>query len=138
MASLNLVQIIGNIGKDPEIRHTASGTAVASLTVATSERFKSKAGDWEEKVEWHTVILWNKLAEIARDHLHKGRTIYIQGRLQTRKWQDKSGNDRYTTEIVGDKLQMLSPKKNGDSQQSDTGTTYEGEPGGWDNGDIPF
>ena len=110
MASLNKVMLIGKLGKDPEVRFTASGQAVAGFSLATNEKFKNKSGEWEERTEWHNVTLWGKLAEIAGEYLSKGKLAYIEGRLQTRKWQDKSGNDRYTTEIVGDKLQLLSPK----------------------------
>lgn len=110
MASLNKVMLIGNLGKDPEIRQTASGQMVASFSLATKEKYKNKSGEWEEKTEWHNVTLWAKLAEITRDYLAKGKTVFIEGRLQTRKWQDASGNDRYTTEIVGEKMQLLTPK----------------------------
>src|SRR5689334_588633 len=113
MASLNKVMLIGNLGKDPEVRYTASGTAVASFSIATSEKFKNKSGEWEEKTEWHNITLWARLAEIAGEYLAKGKTVYIEGRLQTRKWQDKDGRDRYTTEIVGEKMQMLSGKGEG-------------------------
>ena len=113
MASLNKVMIIGNLGKDPEVRYTAGGVAVASFSVATSEKFKAKSGEWEEKTEWHNVTLWARLAEIAGEYLSKGKTVYIEGRLQTRKWTDKEGKDRYTTEIVGEKMQMLSGKGEG-------------------------
>lgn len=113
MASLNKVMLIGNLGKDPEVRYTASGTAVASFSLATSEKFKNKSGEWEEKTEWHNVTLWARLAEIAGEYLSKGKTVYIEGRLQTRKWQDRDGKDRYTTEIVGEKMQMLSGKGEG-------------------------
>ena len=115
MASLNKVMLIGNLGKDPEVRYTAGGTAVASFSLATSEKFKGKSGDWEEKTEWHNITLWARLAEIAGEYLSKGKTVYIEGRLQTRKWQDKDGKDRYTTEIVGEKMQMLSGKGEGGS-----------------------
>jgi single-strand DNA-binding protein len=107
MASLNKVMLIGNLGRDPELRYTTSGQAVASLAIATSEKFKNKNGEMEERTEWHRVTLWGKLAEIAKEYLAKGRTVYIEGRLQTRKWTDRDGNDRYTTEIVGDRMQML-------------------------------
>jgi len=113
MASLNKVMLIGNLGKDPEVRYTAGGTAVASFSLATSEKFKGKTGEWEEKTEWHNITLWARLAEIAGEYLSKGKTVYIEGRLQTRKWQDKEGKDRYTTEIVGEKMQMLSSKGEG-------------------------
>ena len=141
MASLNKVMLIGNLGKDPEVRYTPSGAAVASFNLATSERFKNKSGDWEERTEWHRVTLWSKLAEIAGEYLSKGKTVYIEGRLQTRKWQDNSGNERYTTEIVGEKMQMLSPKgerRGGDttSEPAHGGGGYEEPP--FQDDDIPF
>ena len=117
MASLNKVMLIGNLGKDPEVRYTAGGTAVASFSLATSEKFKGKTGEWEEKTEWHNITLWARLAEIAGEYLSKGKTVYIEGRLQTRKWQDKEGKDRYTTEIVGEKMQMLSGKGEGNQEK---------------------
>ncbi|MDY0301030.1 MAG: single-stranded DNA-binding protein [Trichlorobacter sp.] len=108
MASLNKVMLIGNLGKDPELRYTTSGMAVATFNLATTERFKSKqTGDFEEKTEWHRVTLWGRQAEVAGEYLAKGRTVFIEGRLQTRKWTDRDGNDRYTTEIVGERMQML-------------------------------
>jgi single-strand DNA-binding protein len=113
MASLNKVMLIGNLGKDPEVRYTTSGTAVASFSLATSERFKNKSGEWEERTEWHNVTLWGRQAEVAGEWLAKGKTVYIEGRLQTRKWQDKDGRDRYTTEIVGERMQMLGAKGDG-------------------------
>ena len=134
MASLNKVLLIGNLGKDPEVRYTASGTAVASFSLATSEKFKNKEGEWEERTEWHNVTLWGRLAEIAGEYLAKGKTVYIEGRLQTRKWQDKDGKDRYTTEIVGEKMQMLS-RKDG-SNHEDAGQSHEGP--GFPEGDDPF
>jgi single-strand DNA-binding protein len=117
MASLNKVMLIGNLGKDPEVRYTTSGTAVASFSIATTDKFKGKNGEWEEKTEWHNVTLWARLAEIAGEYLSKGKTVYIEGRLQTRKWQDKEGKDRYTTEIVGERMQMLSAKGEGGGAQ---------------------
>ncbi|MEI7815841.1 MAG: single-stranded DNA-binding protein [Desulfuromonadales bacterium] len=143
MASLNKVMLIGNLGKDPEVRFTASGQAVASFSLATSEKFKGKTGEWEERTEWHNITLWGKLAEIAGEYLSKGKTIYVEGRLQTRKWQDKSGNDRYTTDIVGDKMQMLSAKgeRSGGSDSSSApkagGVSNHEEPPFQDD-DIPF
>ncbi len=113
MASLNKVLLIGNLGRDPEIRYTGSGTAVASFSLATSERFKNKGGEWEERTEWHNVTFWGRLAEIAGEYLAKGKTVFIEGKLQTRKWQDRDGKDRYTTEIIGEKMLMLSKKDNG-------------------------
>ena len=134
MASLNKVLLIGNLGKDPEVRYTASGTAVASFSLATSEKFKNKEGEWEERTEWHNATLWGRLAEIAGEYLGKGKTVYIEGRLQTRKWQDKDGKDRYTTEIVGEKMQMLS-RKDG-SNHEEAGQSHEGP--GFPEGDDPF
>ncbi|MDD2582497.1 MAG: single-stranded DNA-binding protein [Desulfuromonadaceae bacterium] len=142
MASLNKVMLIGNLGKDPEVRFTASGQAVASFSLATSEKFKGKSGEMEERTEWHNITLWGKLAEIAGEYLSKGKTVYIEGRLQTRKWQDKNGNDRYTTDIVGDRMQMLSAKGErsggGDtsSAQKSGGASYEEPP--FQDDDIPF
>ncbi|MEI6306595.1 MAG: single-stranded DNA-binding protein [Deltaproteobacteria bacterium] len=141
MASLNKVMLIGNLGKDPEVRYTASGQAVASFNLATSEKFKNKNGESEERTEWHRITLWSRLAEIAGEYLTKGKTVYIEGRLQTRKWQDNSGNERYTTEIVGEKMQMLSPK--GESRRDAdipanpaTGGGFEEPP--FQDDDIPF
>lgn len=113
MASLNKVMLIGNLGRDPEVRYTTSGQGVASFSVATTDKFKNKSGDMEERTEWHNVVLWGKLAEIAKEYLAKGRPVYIEGRLQTRKWQDKDGRDRYTTEVVGDRMQMLGSRGDG-------------------------
>ncbi len=144
MASLNKVMLIGNLGKDPELRHTASGMAVATFSIATSERFKSKqTNEWEEKTEWHNIVLWSKLAETAGQYLSKGKTVYIEGRLQTRKWQDRDGNTRYTTEIVGDTMKMLSPRGEGtrsgggdSSYEPSGGGSYEEPP--FQDDDIPF
>lgn len=151
MASLNKVMLIGNLGKDPEVRYTAGGTAVASFSLATSEKFKGKDGQWEEKTEWHNITLWARLAEIAGEYLSKGKTVYIEGRLQTRKWTDKEGKDRYTTEIVGERMQMLSGKGEGGGNQGggqrsgggrpqqdyNQGSTYE-EPVFNPDDEIPF
>jgi len=142
MASLNKVMLIGNLGKDPEVRFTASGQAVTGFSLATSEKFKGKTGEWEERTEWHNITLWGKLAEIAGEYLSKGKTVFIEGRLQTRKWQDKSGNDRYTTEIVGDKMQMLSAKgergsgESTSSPKTSAAGNYEEPP--FQDDDIPF
>ena len=108
MAGINKVILVGNLGNDPEIRHTAAGVAVATLSVATSESWKDKTtGEKQEKTEWHRVVFFNRLAEIAGEYLKKGSKVYIEGSLRTNKWQDKEGNDRYTTEIMGKELQML-------------------------------
>ncbi len=108
MSGINKVILIGNLGADPEIRTTPSGDAVATLRIATSETWKDKqTGERMERTEWHRVILWRRLGEIAQQYLHKGSKVYIEGKITTRKWTDQSGQDRYTTEIQGNELQML-------------------------------
>lgn len=110
--SVNKVILVGNLGRDPEVRYTPNGAAVANITIATSEIWKDKlSGENQERTEWHRIVLYQRLAEIARDYLKKGAKIYLEGRLQTRKWQDKTtGQDKYTTEIIADSLQMLDNK----------------------------
>ena len=107
---VNKVILIGNLGADPEIRYTQSGTAVATLRLATTERFKGKDGQMQDQTEWHRVIAWSRLAEICGEYLHKGSKVYIEGRLQTRKWTDQNGNEKYTTEIIAREMKMLSPR----------------------------
>lgn len=105
--SVNKVILLGNLGKDPELRYTPSGTAVATFTIATSEKFKGRDGENQEKTEWHNIVAWRQLAEICGKYLHKGKQVYIEGRIQTRSYDDKDGNKRYITEIVADQMQML-------------------------------
>ena len=100
MASVNKVTIIGRIGKDPEIRHTQSGQTVATMSVATDESYKDQSGQKVEKTEWHKIVVWGKQADFVANYLGKGRLVYVEGKLETRKWQDQSGQDRYSTEIV--------------------------------------
>ncbi|OGA28384.1 MAG: single-stranded DNA-binding protein, partial [Betaproteobacteria bacterium RIFCSPLOWO2_12_61_14] len=108
MASVNKVILIGNLGKDPETRYMPNGEAVTNITVATSETWKDKtSGEKQEKTEWHRVTFYRRLAEIAGEYLKKGSQVYIEGRLETRKWQDKEGKDRYTTEIIANEMKML-------------------------------
>lgn len=104
---LNKVMLIGNLGADPEVRYTQDGTCVCNIRVATTERWKGKDGAQQERTEWHRVVLWGRLGEIASQYLAKGRQVYIEGRIETRKWTDKEGNDRYTTEIRAQNMQML-------------------------------
>ncbi len=112
MASLNKTQIIGNLGKDPESRYAPSGDAITNITVATTDTWKDKAtGEKKEATEWHRVAFFGKLAEIAGQYLKKGSQVYIEGKLRTRKWQDKDGQDRYTTEIIADVMQMLGSRQ---------------------------
>lgn len=117
MASVNKAIILGNVGKDPETRYVADGSAVTNLSIATSEQWKDKSGEKQEKVEWHRVVFFGKVAEIAGQYLKKGSSCYVEGKIVTRKWTDKEGQDRYSTEIVGDRLQLLGGKPQGDTQQ---------------------
>jgi single-strand DNA-binding protein len=111
---LNKVMLIGNLGADPEVRYTAGGSAIANLRLATAESWRDKeSGEQQERTEWHRVVFFGRLAEIAGEYLKKGSQIYVEGRLQTRKWQDRDGNDRYSTEIVANDMQMLGGRGGG-------------------------
>jgi single-strand DNA-binding protein len=105
--SVNKVILVGNLGKDPELRYTPSGAAVATFSLATTERYKDRDGNRQEKTEWHNVVVWRQLAEICGKFLHKGKQVYIEGKIQTRSYDDRDGNKRYITEIVADQMQML-------------------------------
>ena len=107
MASVNKVMILGNLGQDPELRNTAGGKAVATLRVATTDTWNDANGQRQEKTEWHTIVVWGRSAENCKQYLAKGRAVFVEGRLQTRKWQDKEGHDRYSTEIVADRVQFV-------------------------------
>ena len=115
MAGVNKVILVGNLGKDPEVRHLEGGAAVANFTLATTEVYKDKTGTRQEQTEWHNIVVWRGLAEIAEKYLKKGMTIYVEGKLRTRSWDDKEGHKRYTTEIVGDTFTILSKKENTNS-----------------------
>jgi single-strand DNA-binding protein len=120
MASVNKVIIVGNLGRDPETRYMPNGEAVTNITVATTESWKDKAtGEKKELTEWHRITFYRKLAEIAGQYLKKGSQVYVEGRLQTRKWTDKDGTERYTTEIIADTMQMLGGKQGGNANPSD-------------------
>jgi single-strand DNA-binding protein len=113
---VNKVILVGNLGKDPEVRYMPNGNAVANITLATTESWKDKqSGEQQEKTEWHRIVMFRRLGEIAGEYLKKGSQVYIEGKLQTRKWQDNSGNDRYTTEIVASDMQMLGGRGGGGS-----------------------
>ena len=112
---LNKVMIIGNLGNDPEIKYAPSGTAIANFTVATTEGRKNKDGEWEDATEWHRIVMFGRQAEVCKDYLHKGSKVYIEGRLQTRSWEDQSGQRRYMTEINGNQMLMLDSKGEGGS-----------------------
>ena len=144
---INKVILIGNLGKDPEVRYMPNGNAVANVTVATSESWKDKnTGETQERTEWHRVVFFRRLAEIVGEYLKKGSKVYIEGKLQTRKWQDQNGQDRYTTEIVADQMQMLDSRGGGGSSSSfGGGGGSEPPPAGQASGsgsdfddDIPF
>lgn len=117
MASVNKAIIIGNLGRDPEVRYLPDGGAITNISVATTESWKDKEGTKQEKTEWHRIVFFGKLAEIAGEYLKKGSQLYVEGRIATRKWQDKEGNDKYTTEIVGEKLQMLGSRGPGGARE---------------------
>jgi single-strand DNA-binding protein len=114
MKSVNKVILIGNLGKDPEVKYTPQGTPVAKIALATNERFKGKDGQWQDRTEWHNVVLWQRLAEIAGEYLKKGGKVYVEGRLQTRSWDDKqSGQKKYMTEVVASDLVLLGGRGEG-------------------------
>ena len=122
---VNKVILVGNLGQDPEVRYMPNGNAVANITVATSETWKDQQGQPQERTEWHRVVLYRRLAEIVGEYLRKGSKVFLEGRLQTRKWQDQSGQDRYTTEIVANELQMLDSRNQG-SQMSSNQSANQG------------
>ena len=126
MASVNKVILVGNLGRDPETRYTAGGDAITNVSIATTDTWKDKAGEKQEKTEWHRVAFFGKLAEIAGEYLKKGSQVYVEGRLQTRKWQDKDGQDKYSTEIVADRMQMLGSRAG--SGGGSGGAAGSGEP----------
>lgn len=126
MPSVNKVILLGNLGRDPELRFLPNGDAVCNFSIATTDSWKDKAGEKQEKTEWHNIVMYRKLAEIAGEYLKKGRPVYLEGRLQTRKWQTKDGQDRYTTEIVADNMQMLGGRDAG--TQSTSKNEFNQEP----------
>ena len=152
MASVNKVILVGNLGKDPETRYMSNGEAVTNITLATTDTWKDKNGEKQEKTEWHRVTFYRKLAEIAGEYLKKGRPVYVEGRLETRKWTDKSGADRYTTEIIANEMKMLGSRSGSgsfdgpDSNENASSSSSSNKPsaaknnGGFDDmdDDIPF
>lgn len=130
---INKVILIGNLGADPEVRYTQSGTPCATFNVATTERWKGQDGQRQEQTEWHRIVAWSGLAEVCGEYLKKGHRVYIEGKLQTRKWQAQDGSDRYTTEIVAREMKMLTARDGGSA------TTYRDEPPAPSMGDdVPF
>ena len=144
MAGINKVIIVGHLGKDPEVRYTPSGSAVANFSVATSETWKDKTtGEKKERTEWHRIVAWDKLGEICGEYLSKGRQVYVEGRLQTRSYDDKEGVKRYTTEIIATDVQFLGPKDSGGGRPSSSGGAPPRDTGGGlgppvADDDIPF
>ena len=122
MAGVNKVILLGNLGKDPEVRHLENGTAVANFPIATSESYKDKEGNRIDQTEWHNVVAWRKLAEIAESYLKKGSQIYLEGKLRTRSWDDQQGNKRYTTEVVADTFTMLGKRDDAPNNQQSAGS----------------
>lgn len=119
MSSLNKAMIIGRLGQDPEVRYTQSNTAVANMSIATSERYKDKQGEWKENTEWHRVVAWGRTAEICQEYLKKGSQVYIEGPIETRQWEDKDGQTRYTTQIKALTMTMLDSKGEGSGNVPD-------------------
>ena len=146
MSGINKVILIGRLGSDPEVRYTPSGVAVANFSVATSEEWKDKdSGEKKERTEWHRIVAWRRLGEICGEYLSKGRQVYVEGRLQTRSWDDRDGNKKYTTEIVASDIQFLGSRDMSDGGKPSGGTGggggggFQGAPGpGPEDDDIPF
>jgi len=142
MAGVNKVILVGNLGKDPEVRHLENGAAVANFPIATSETYKDKNGDRQEITEWHNIVLWRGLAEIAEKYLKKGNQVYIEGKLKTRNWQDKEGNTRYTTEVIGDNMTMLGSRSDAAPAQQESKQAAKAAPdlpvSNDEDDDLPF
>ena len=138
--SVNKVILIGNLGRDPELRYTPSGTPVANFSIATAERFKGQDGEWQERTEWHNLVCWRRLAEIAGEYLRKGSRIYIEGKIRTRSWEGQDGKKNYRTEIMVDDLMMLDSKGSGGGGggQYGGGVSSGFEPDQISDDDIPF
>ena len=121
MGSLNKVMLIGNLGKDPEIRYTQAGSAVANFPLATTDRWTDRQGQRQERTEWHDIVAFDRLADLAQSYLKKGRSVYIEGRLQTRSWEDQQGQKRYRTEVVANSMQFLEPRSSGEQGNQASG-----------------
>ncbi len=147
MAGVNKAIIVGNLGNDPEMRTTQNGTQVANFSVATTEQYTDQSGQRQERTEWHRIVAFGRLAEICGQYLHKGKQVYIEGRIQTRKWTDQNGNDKWTTEIIAQQMQMLGRVSDsaggggGGTASADTGTARTAAAGGEmaaEDDDLPF
>jgi single-strand DNA-binding protein len=137
MASVNRVFLVGNLGRDPEVKYTQNGTAVANLSVATNEVWTDKTGQKQEKTEWHRVVVWGKQAQVLGEHLSKGKQIYVEGSLQTRSWDDRDGNKRYTTEIRAMRVLMLGKAEGGRGEPQSPASDMEMVPDATDE-EVPF
>ncbi|MFN2394180.1 MAG: single-stranded DNA-binding protein [Bacteroidales bacterium] len=141
MAGVNKVILIGNLGKDPEVRNLESGAKVANFSLATTEYFKGKDGQRQESTEWHNIVLWNQMAELAEKYLKKGNSIYLEGRIRTRSYDDKDGVKKYVIEIMGNQMTFLGGPKSDSSGSQDSGSAAPQDPGiveDADDGDLPF
>ncbi len=138
MAGVNKVILIGNLGKDPEVRYLDSGVVVANFSLATTENYKNKEGERVSQTEWHNIVLWRGLAEVAEKWLKKGSSVYIEGKIRNRKWEDKEGNTRYTTEILGDNMTMLGKKEDSSAEKTETTPEQECIPQEEKGDDLPF
>ena len=138
MAGVNKVILIGNLGKDPEVRYLDSGVAVANFSLATTESYKNKEGERVSQTEWHNIVLWRGLAEVAEKWLKKGSSVYIEGKIRNRKWEDKEGNTRYTTEILADNMTMLGKKEDSSAEKTETTPEQESIPQEEKGDDLPF
>ena len=138
MAGVNKVILIGNLGKDPEVRYLDSGVAVANFSLATTESYKNKEGERVSQTEWHNIVLWRGLAEVAEKWLKKGSSVYIEGKIRSRKWEDKEGNTRYTTEILADNMTMLGKKEDSSTEKTETTPEQESIPQEEKGDDLPF
>lgn len=138
MAGVNKVILIGNLGKDPEVRYLDSGVVVANFSLATTENYKNKEGERVSLTEWHNIVLWRGLAEVAEKWLKKGSSVYIEGKIRNRKWEDKEGNTRYTTEILGDNMTMLGKKEDSSAEKTETTPEQESIPQEEKGDDLPF
>lgn len=148
MASVNKVILVGNLGRDPEVRYIPSGSAVANFTMATTDQWKDPSGERKERTEWHRIVVWGKQAEIAGEYLRKGRQVYVEGSLQTREWTDRDGNKRYTTEVRAQRFQMLGNRGSGgggggggetrDAEPVGASRTAEPDGPSYEDDDVPF
>ena len=139
MAGINKVILIGNLGRDPELRHTTGGTPVANFTMATTERWTDQSGERQERTEWHKIVVWSKQAEIVNEYLREGKQVYVEGSLQTREWTDRDGNKLYTTEVKARTVQMLGKASDRPAEAEQVPTAVaDGRDASYEEDDVPF